>query len=156
MITYAATFLAVDICEERFILLISSLVTPYIPATSLIILSTVTGAMESSLRISLMAFIAWVIVGGVPIRCCEALSFLTQPSSCLMSALSLVAIVSTTSFVRVRFKRSAFRLIMATLVSKSGGVMSAIRPHSNLVLILSSRVLMSLGGLSEVRIICLP
>ena len=47
------------------------------------------------------------------------------------------------------------RRMMAMRVSKSGMVMSVIRPHSNRVRIRSSSVFSSLGGLSDVMTICL-
>ena len=50
---------------------------------------------------------------------------------------------------------SAFLRRMATLVSRSGGWMSAIRPHSNLDRSRSSRAVISCGGASLLMTICL-
>ena len=52
------------------------------------------------------------------------------------------------------FSASAFFSMMASLVSISGGCMSAVSPHSNLDLSLSSNRCIALGGLSLVMTIC--
>ena len=52
--------------------------------------------------------------------------------------------------------RAALFLMMASLVSKSGGATSTIRPHSNRVCSRSSSWVISRGGRSEVSTICRP
>ena len=130
--------------------------TPYTSATSRMIFSTVIGAGWSSLRMSLMTLCAMEMDGGEPARCFRAFSFLTAPSSCRMLVFRRLAINSATSSGMYRSSSSALRRIMAIRVSKSGVLMSVIRPHSNRLRIRSSSVFSSLGGLSEVITICLP
>ena len=103
-----------------------------------------------------MAAWAFTIIGGLPSSLCRASSFLTTPSSCLMFVFTFEAINSITSNFISSLSRSDFLLMMAHLVSKSGGWISAIRPHSNLFLSRSSRLLISFGGRSDTRTICLP
>ena len=62
----------------------------------------------------------------------------------------------TVSYTHLICRRSAFRLIIAVRVSKSGGEISVSKPHSNRDFSRSSSVLISFGGRSEVSTICLP
>ena len=80
---------------------------------------------------------------------------INAPSSSLMLDFILVAMYTITSLGTFSFSTSAFFFKIAILVSKSGAWISAIRPHSNLERNLSSKVGISLGGLSDDRIICL-
>ena len=52
------------------------------------------------------------------------------------------------------FSAAAFLRMIATFISRSGGWMSAIKPHSNRERSRSSRVGISLGSASEVTTIC--
>ena len=84
-----------------------------------------------------------------------AIILIRAPSSSLMFDFILVAMYPITSFATFKFSTSAFFLRIAILVSKSGTCISAISPHSNLDLNLSSNVGISFGGLSDESIICL-
>ena len=128
--------------------------TPYVRATSSMILPTVTGVGWSLLTMSLIARCAVLIVGVAPSTRWIALSFLTVPSSWRMLLLSLTAMNSQTLSGTVRPTSSALRLMIAMRVSKSGGCTSAVRPHSKRVFRRSSSVAMSRGGRSLVRTIC--
>ena len=104
---------------------------------------------------SLMTLCAMEMDGGEPAKCFRAFSFFTAPSSCRMLVFRRLAMNSATSSGMCRSSSSALRRMMAIRVSKSGMVMSVIRPHSNRVRIRSSSVFSSLGGLSDVMTICL-
>ena len=79
---------------------------------------------------------------------------MSDPSSSRMFERMRLEMNSATSSGSLTFSASAFLLRMATLVSRSGGWMSAIRPHSKRERRRSSRVGMSRGGQSQVRTIC--
>jgi hypothetical protein len=72
-----------------------------------------------------------------------------------MFDLIFVAMYTITSLGIFKCSTSAFFLSIAILVSKSGACISAISPHSKRERNLSSRVGISLGGLSLDNIICL-
>ena len=93
--------------------------------------STVTETGWLSLRMSRIAFWAIGIDGGEPASSLKALIFLTVPSSWRMLVFRRLAMNSATSSGMCRSSSSALRRMMAIRVSKSGMVMSVIRPHSN-------------------------
>ena len=82
---------------------------------------------------------------------------LSAPSSSRMLLMTLRAMNSSTSDADVaRHCSSALARRMAMRVSRSGAVRSAIRPHSKRLRRRSSSVVISLGGRSDERTICLP
>ena len=78
------------------------------------------------------------------------------PSSCLMLEVMFVAIYSTASSERMRPSCAALLRVIAILVSRSGGWISAISPHSKRVRRRSSSCAISIGGRSEVMTIWFP
>ncbi len=82
------------------------------------------------------------------------MSRMSEPSSSRMLERMRLEMKSATSSSSLTFSASAFFLRMATLVSRSGGWMSAISPHSKRERSRSSSVGMSRGGQSLVRTIC--
>ena len=81
---------------------------------------------------------------------------LRAPSSSRTLLTTLRAMNSMTSDGIRPIWSSAFERRMAMRVSRSGGVRSAIRPHSKRERSRSSRVVIALGGRSELSTICLP
>jgi len=85
-----------------------------------------------------------------------AKSFFVAPSSCLIFVFILSAINSTTLSETSKLRRSAFLFIIAQRVSYSGVLTSARSPFSKRLQSLSVKLLISFGGLSEVKTICFP
>ncbi len=79
---------------------------------------------------------------------------LSRPSSSRTLDLTVPAMKSATSFGTSTFSAAAFLRMIATFISRSGGWMSAISPHSNRDRSRSSRVGISFGSASEVTTIC--
>ena len=71
-----------------------------------------------------------------------------------MLDLTVPAMNMATSLGTSTFSAAAFLRMIATFISRSGGWMSAIRPHSKRERRRSSSVGISLGSASEVRTIC--
>ena len=77
-----------------------------------------------------------------------------RPSSSRTLDLTVPAMNSATSLGTSAFSAAAFLRMIAIFISRSGGWMSAIRPHSNRERSRSSSVGISLGSASEVTTIC--
>ena len=75
-----------------------------------------------------------LILGAFPLQQIIGVEFLMVPSNWRILLFTLFAIYSLTLSGTLNCKFSAFRLIMAMRVSKSGGWISAVNPHSNRVL----------------------
>ena len=90
-----------------------------------------------------------------PVRAQKAIMRVSEPSSSRMLDFTRLAMRYATSSARRTRSRAAFFLRMATRVSKSGGWMSAIRPHSNRERRRSSISGMSFGVESLETMICL-
>ena len=85
-------------------------------------------------------------LSGVPLRSLKASTRVRAPSSSRMLLCTRRAIISRYSGSTARPARSAFERRMATRVSKSGGWMSAVRPHSKRERRRSSSVTRALGA----------
>ena len=105
---------------------------------------------------SLMASFVISMVGAVFSSAQIACSFLTAPSSWRTLWLTCSAMNSKTLSGITKRSASALFLMIATRISKSGGWMSAMRPHSKRFLSRSVSFGISLGGLSDESTICLP
>ena len=95
------------------------------------------------------------MVSGRPERSEKARTRVRAPSSSRMLDCTWRAMVSRISSGTWRPARSALERRMAMRVSRSGGWISTIRPHSKRERRRSSRVTMALGGRSEEITICL-
>ena len=93
---------------------------------------------------------------GMPLMLAYATTRLSAPSSSRTLLTTLRAMNSMTSDGMRWSWSSAFERRIAMRVSRSGGVRSAMRPHSKRLRSRSSRVVIAFGGRSDDRTTCLP
>ena len=84
------------------------------------------------------------------------MTLVSAPSNSRMLSTTRVAMNSSTACGTSSGAKAAFLRRIARRVSTSGGWMSVVSPHSNLLRMRSSRLLRLFGGRSAEKISCLP